>query len=103
MDIRGVVDELARGRVVEELVQNITRSRLTPELKDLCQMVYEIILGYDEDMIMDLWEHGQMRYFIARIVLNQYRSRNSPFHFTYRRYTQKAVDISELRKGDDTG
>ena len=98
MGNREIVDCLGRGRVVETIVENIARSALTPELKDLCQMVYEIILEYDGEKIRDLWEHGQMGFFIARVVMNQYKSRSSPFHYTYRRYREKARELQEDRE-----
>lgn len=94
MGTREIVDELARGRVVERMVQNIARSSLTPELKDLSQMVYEIILEYDEVKVLDLWENGQIGFFIARIIMNQYRSRSSPFHYLYRRFSQRAKELN---------
>ena len=100
MGNREIVDCLGRGRVVETIVENIARSALTPELKDLCQMVYEIILEYDGEKIRDLWEHGQMGFFIARVVMNQYKSRSSPFHYTYRRYREKAREFQEDRDND---
>ena len=31
-------------------------------------MVYLILLEYDEDKLVDLWEHDQMSFFIARII-----------------------------------
>lgn len=49
MSVREIVGELARFRVVEDMVQNIARSPLTPDLKDLCQLVYLIVLEYDGD------------------------------------------------------
>lgn len=90
MGVREIVEELGKRKIVESLVQNIARSSLTPELKDLCQMVYEIILEYDEEKIIDLWENGQMGFFIVRVIMNQYRSRTSPFYWLYRKYPSKA-------------
>lgn len=95
MSVREIVDILARRRAVENMVQNIARSSLTPELKDLCQMVYQILLEYDEGKIRDLWEHNQLGFFIVRIIINQYRSRHSTFYALYRRFSCKAVGIEE--------
>lgn len=80
-----IIGELARQRVVEGIVQSITHRPLDGDILDLVQMVYLILLEYDEDKIIDLDEHGEIRYFIVRVVLNQYRSETSPFYRTFRR------------------
>lgn len=69
------------------MVENIAKSPLTPDLKDLSQMVYLALLEYDEAKIVDLWEHGQINFFIARIIINQYRSSNSPFYKLFRKFS----------------
>ena len=91
-----IVERLARGRVVEAMVANIAKQSLSPELKDLCQEIYIILLTYDEDKIQDLWQNGEMRFFIARIIINQFRSSNSPFHSRYRKYQEMSVDIDKM-------
>jgi len=93
-----MVEQMARERRVETMVENIARRSLTPELKDLAQMVYLILLEYDEDKLADLWENGQMNFFIARIIINQYRSANSPFFKLFRKYGLKAEDIDQYRE-----
>jgi hypothetical protein len=93
-----IIMTLADERRVETMVENIAHRSLTDDLKDLCQMVYLILLEYDDAKIEDLWEHGQINFFIARILLNQYRSTNSPFYKLFRKYESKATDIETLRE-----
>ena len=85
-DKETIIEILAKERRVEALVENIAHHSLTADLKDLCQMVYLILLEYDEDKLQDLWEHNQMRFFLARIIVNQYRSSYSPFHIQFRKF-----------------
>ena len=80
------------------MVESICHHALTPDLQDLCQMVYLIILEYDETKIQDLWENEEINFFLARIILNQYRSSNSKFHKLYRVYERKAEDIEQYRE-----
>ena len=54
-------------------------------------MVYMILLEYDEVKLQDLWENDQMNFFLARIILNQYRSSNSPFHTIFRKFQERSV------------
>ena len=86
-----IVRMLAEHRKVEEMVQNIAHQSLSADLKDLCQMVYLILLEYDEQKLQDLWSNNQMNFFLARIIINQFRSSNSPFHMIYRKF-QSMVD-----------
>ena len=98
VDKSEIVARIAQERRVETMVENIAKSPLTPDLKDLAQMVYLILLEYDESKLRDLWDHGQMNFFIARIILNQYRSTNSPYYKLFRKYARKAEEIESVRE-----
>ena len=95
MNKQTIIETLAKERRVEALVENIAHHSLTADLKDLCQMVYLILLEYDESKLQDLWENNQMNFFLARIILNQYRSSNSPFHSIYRKYQERSLSIGD--------
>lgn len=95
MNKQTIIETLAKERRVEALVENIAHHSLTADLKDLCQMVYLILLEYDESKLQDLWENEQMNFFLARIILNQYRSSNSPFHSIYRKYQERSISIGD--------
>lgn len=86
-----IIETLAKERRVEAMVENIAHHELTADLKDLCQMVYMILLEYDETKLQDLWENEQINFFLARIIINQYRSSNSPFHYLFRRFQERCV------------
>ena len=86
-----IIETLAKERRVETMVENIAHHSLTADLKDLCQMVYVILLEYDETKLLDLWENTQINFFLARIIINQYRSSNSPFHTIFRKFQEKTV------------
>ena len=94
-DKETIIETLAKDRRVEALVENIAHHSLTADLKDLCQMVYLILLEYDESKLQDLWEYDQINFFIARIILNQYRSSNSPFHAIFRKYQERSLSIGD--------
>lgn len=95
IDKETIIETLAKDRRVEALVENIAHHSLTADLKDLCQMVYLILLEYDESKLQDLWENDQINFFIARIILNQYRSSNSPFHAIFRKYQERSLSIGD--------
>lgn len=87
------VERLARGHRVETMVRNVARSSLTPILKDLCQCVYEILLRCDPGRLEEMERRGELDYFVARVILNQYRSATSPFHMEMRRFSALSSDI----------
>lgn len=93
MDKKKIIETIAKEQRVEFLVRRIVKERndeMPQPLKDLCQMIYLILLEYDEDKIVDLWEHGEMNFFIVRIIRNQYKSVNSKFFYLYRKFDNKA-------------
>jgi len=90
-----IIEDIARRRQVEDTVSNIAHSPLTADLQDLAQMVYVILLEYDDDKIADLWENNQMGFFIARIILNQFRSKHSPWHDLIRKPRTLSDDIDD--------
>lgn len=96
-----IVSKMASEKMVEGMVQNIAHQSLTADLKDLCQMIYLILLEYDEAKLIDLWKNEQMNYFIARIIVNQYRSSNSPFHTIFRKFQERTMDISGMDWNDE--
>ena len=86
-----IIATLAKQRRVEELVENIAHQPLTADLKDLCQMVYLVLLDYDENKLRDLWYNDEINFFLARIIINQYRSSNSPFHTVFRKLQERTA------------
>ena len=92
-----VIEKLAKARTVETMVCNIAGvDRLAGDLRDLAQMVYLILCEYDADKIVELWDHGEIRFFIARIIMNQLNSVTSPFFRKYRRFSRISEDIAPL-------
>lgn len=96
MDRYEIVNEIANGKMVETMVSNIAHQSLTADLKDLVQMVYLILLEYDEKKLQDLWENQQMPFFLARIIINQFRSSNSPYHTIFRKLQERSADITGM-------
>lgn len=85
---------LAREGVVETMLRKMTRSaRLSDDLKDMAQMVYLIVLDYPEDKLQALWDSGHIRYFIARVLLNQLRGTRNEFYYAFRKFRSMTCPI----------
>ena len=62
-----IIEAIAKDRMVETMVTNIAHKPMSADLQDL-------------------WINNQMHFFIARIIINQYNSVNSPFHTMFRKF-----------------
>lgn len=90
-----IVTQLAEDRVVEDFCLNIAKThRLTPDLQDLSQSVYLILLEYPDDKLIDLWESNALGFFIARIIANQYLSKTSPFYMLFKRFSSLCDELN---------
>lgn len=74
-----IVREIAEARLVEELACNITRVN-SFDRDELVAITYEALLATDEERLNDLRKNGHLRYYIARILLNQYNSTTSTYY-----------------------
>lgn len=97
-----IVEAIAKDRMVETMVTNIAHQPMSADLQDLSQMVYLILLEYDEKKLQDLWEHNQMHFFIARIISNQYNSVNSPFHTIFRKFRMMVDESIQFAAGNNS-
>lgn len=89
-----IIAEIARAGLVEELVRNITgHGVIDYDLKDLVQIVYLALLETTDERVADLWESGQMRFYIARIIRTQLTSPRSTFTANNVRFLMRTVPI----------
>lgn len=92
MDKYEIVNRLARERKVEEFIRNTAKTS-APELDDLAQDVYLSLLDMEDEKITGLWERGELEFWIARIISNQYFSTSSPFYTKYKKFLSKSEPI----------
>lgn len=81
-----IVTEIYEEGLLRELCENIRVS--SNDIDDLMQEIYIILLGYDEKKIVEMYEKKQLKFFIVRIIQNQYNSKTSPFYRKYKKYYQ---------------
>lgn len=76
--------------LADELLPELLTNFGIPELyyDDLLQEIYLIILDYNQNKIEQIYNKGDMKFFLVRIIQNQYFSRNSPFYMKYKRFNQ---------------
>lgn len=96
MHLHDIIGTIARERIVERLAANICKTS-RPDIDDLVQYVYESLLTCDEDKIVDLYQNGQLVFFIVRIIQNQYFSTTSAYYREMRRFVTHAYALDEIR------
>ncbi len=90
-----IVGQLARSRTVEDLVSNITHhSSIEADLADLVQIIYFALLQTDAKRLEELTTSGGIKFYIVRMIQNQYFSKNSPFYMEIRRFRDRSSEVS---------
>jgi|TARA_R110002049_G_scaffold69079_1_gene178926 RNA polymerase sigma factor (sigma-70 family) len=59
------------------------------DCEELCHIVILSILESDQSKIEELIKKKQLRYWLARMMMNQYNSTTSPYHYTYRKPAER--------------
>lgn len=95
-----IIYELYDKNIVRDIIINLKVKY--NDIDDLEQEIYMILLTYDKDKIIDMYNKKQLNYFIVGIVKRQYNSRTSPYYKKYKKYysivdenTVNAVEITD--------
>lgn len=78
------MEEIIKQHIVEDLVKAYNVSELYKN--DLIQHIYLILLLYDQPTLQYLVNKKQIKFFIARIIRNQWFSKTSTFYKLYKKY-----------------
>lgn len=87
-----IVEELAKNRVIEDIVSNVAQNPKEDTLKDLSQMLYEDLLMKDDEKVIQLYEDGQLQFFITRMVLNSINSKTSRYYYMFSKFNNNCVE-----------
>lgn len=95
-----IVEDLAKKKFVETLVLNVTHhSRIIDDIADLTQIIYLALLEMDSSRLQTLVETNELRFFVIRMITNQYYSANSPFYTEIRKFRMKSSELSSQVSG----
>ena len=92
-----VVDIIARDHLVEKIVFKLLPASKNPFdcPEDLIQDLYLILLNSDENLIVTLYNKGELGFYLLKIARNQLLSVNSKYYYTYIKLGANSDDISE--------
>ena len=92
-----VINIIAREHLVERIVNKLLSSSKNPFdcPEDLIQEIYLLLLQKDDNLIVNLYNKGEIGFYILRISRNQLLSKNSPYYQKYIRFQSNSDDITQ--------
>lgn len=95
--IEDIIEELAKGKVVEELIKNmkISIGETRENLEDLAQDIYIDIMEKDSEIIKGLEKRGELKYYLTKIIMNNIHSQSSPYYTKYKKFKTEEYDKYE--------
>lgn len=95
MDRNGIVEALGRQRRVENFVQLYARRPLDADLKDLAQIVYLHLMEMDESKLRDLWDTGDIDFYLRRVIRTQLYGHRSDYDREILRFGRRSVPLND--------
>lgn len=92
-----IMTEVYETKLVKDIITNMKVSAI--DYDDLEQEIYMILLEYNKQKIIELYNNNQLKYFIVGIVQRQYNSITSPFYKKYKKY-YSIIDANVINKDD---
>ena len=92
-----VLDIIAREHLVDRIVNKLLSSSKNPFdcPQDLIQDIYLILLNSDENLIVALYNKGELGYYILKVVRNQLLSVNSKYYYTYIKFGSHSDELDK--------
>lgn len=92
-----VINIIARDHLVERIVNKLLSSSKNPFdcPEDLIQEIYLLLLQKDDNLIVDLYERGELAYYLLKIARNQLLSVNSKYYYTYIKFRANSDEITQ--------
>ena len=95
-----IIDGLSKDSIVEKIIYKLLPASKNmfdcPE--DLVQDIYVLLLEKDDKLIIDLYNKGELGFYLLKIAKNQLLSANSPYFYTYVKF---GVNCDGLEKVKD--
>ena len=96
-DSKAIINELAKNKVIEKLVANISPEDNPPDNQDLSQLIYLTLLEKPNSLIEDLYSKGELIFYVIIIITKNVYSTTSPYYRTIKKFKNKTTDIDDLK------
>lgn len=91
---KDIIQWLIKDKLVERCIAYQTHGAPQYLKEELTQELWIWLMDYDIDKLSNAYENKHMNALISRWISNQYHSKNSPFHKTYRKYQALEDEIT---------
>ena len=92
-----IINELAKNKVIEKLVANISPDDNPQDNRDLSQLIYLTLLEKPNSLIEDLYSKGELIFYVIRIITRNVYSTTSPYYRTIKKFKNKTTDIDDFK------
>lgn len=90
MNKQDIITIIHKEHWIEDIIK---KYNLDESLKDdFVQEMYLILLEYNENKIIELYNKNQLKYFLIRICVNNYKSTTSPWYKKYMKYNKELIN-----------
>ena len=92
-----IINIIAKEHLVERIVNKLLSSSKNPFdcSEDLIQDIYLLLLQKDDNLIVNLYNKGELGFYLLKIARNQLLSKNSPYYQKYIRFQSHNDDITQ--------
>ena len=97
---QAVIANIAKSKVLSDIIHNVAKDNNDQDLKDLEQDLYIELLEKDDELIEYMFENNQLNYFLTKMVVNNINSKTSRFYYTYRKRKTKEISIDDVNLSD---
>ena len=92
-----VINIIAREHLVDRIVNKLLSSSKNPFdcSEDLIQDIYVLLLEKDDDLIVNLYNKGEIAFYLLKVARNQLLSVNSKYYYTYIKLGAQSDDLTQ--------
>ena len=92
-----VVEKLYKDGTVDRIIYKLLSSSKNPFdcPEDLIQDIYLILLNSDENLIVSLYNKGELGFYLLKVARNQLLSVNSKYYYTYIKLGANSDDLTQ--------
>lgn len=98
---RVIINELAKNKVVEKLVNKYNEFSNNPYIEDLIQDIYISLMEKENSFIQNLYKKNELEFFIMKMIKNNLYSNTSPFYKKYQQFRAITDSIGDFSDEDD--
>lgn len=92
-----IIDELSKNATVEKIIFKLLPCSKNPFdcPEDLVQDIYVLLLEKDDKLIIDLYNKGELGFYLLKIAKNQLLSANSPYFYKYIKFREHSDELDK--------